>query len=230
MIIPDKVLMNDDVHGRCISDIASPFITITTESMKDGCNFKIIMRRQTVGQGKNKSYCTNFVIKNVTATCKYQCAFSKTVEKKKVVVLGMDVYTHIHICICRLVEHHIYIISVDAILPTPLNIITFEGMPLKLNCIVMAKIQPEYYKLIWMKGDDFLPGSGYSVESTTFDNNSTNTQNYYLTIQKASPGDYTCVLISTTRKVIDTKTQHVVTESEDFLKLVAFLNLTLFLL
>ena len=165
------------------------------------------------------------MIKNVTATCEYQCAFSKTVKNKTVIVLGMDVYTHIHICICRLIEHHIYIISVDAmILPTSLNITTYEGMPAKLNCTVMASNKPEYYKMIWMKGNVFLSGSDYSVESTTFDNNSTNTQTYYLTIHKASPGAYTCMLISTKKKVIDAKTQHVITESEYSLRLVASLN------
>ena len=63
----------------------------------------------------------------------------------------------------------------------------------------------------------FLSGSDYSI---IFDNNSTNTQNYYLTIHKASPGAYTCMLISTKKKVIDAKTQHVITESEYFLRLV----------
>ena len=222
---PDVVLMNDDVHGQCISDIRLTFITITPESRRKGCNFAIEINRSTVGQGENRFYCIDFVIKNVIATCEYQCAFSKTVEKKTVVVLGMDVHTHIHICICRLIEHHIYIISVDAmILPTSLNITTYEGMPAKLNCTVMASNKPEYYKMIWMKGNVFLSGSDYSVESTTFDNNSTNTQTYYLTIHKASPGAYTCMLISTKKKVIDAKTQHVITESEYSLRLVASLN------
>ena len=36
----------------------------------------------------------------------------------------------------------------------------------------------------------------------------------YLTIHKATPGAYTCMLISTRRNEIDTKTQHVVTESK----------------
>ena len=73
-----------------------------------------------------------------------------------------------------------------------------------------------------MKGDAFVTGNGYSIESTQFDSN-TNTQNHYLTIHKASPGAYTCMLLSTTRKVIDTKTQHVVTESEYYYETVWFL-------
>ena len=99
------------------------------------------------------------------------------------------------------------------ILPTPLNTTTFEDMPVKLNCTVKTNVQSNYYKLIWKKGDEFVTGNGYSIESTQFDSN-TNTQNHFLTIHKASPGAYTCMLISTTREVIDSKTQHVVTESE----------------
>ena len=85
-------------------------------------------------------------------------------------------------------------------------------MPVKLNCTVKTNMESKY-KLIWMKGDEFMTGNGYSIESTPFDSIN-NTQNHYLTIHKASPGDYTCMLISTASKVIDSKTQHVVTESE----------------
>ena len=88
-------------------------------------------------------------------------------------------------------------------------------MPVKLKCTVMTNIQPKYYKLIWMKENVFVTGIGYSTESTPFDNN-TNTQNHFLTIHKASPGAYTCMLISTTREVIDVQTQYVVTESKNF--------------
>ena len=59
----------------------------------NGCNFAIEINRSTVGQGDNKFYCIDFVIKNVTATYEYQCAFSKTVKNKTVAVLGMDVHT-----------------------------------------------------------------------------------------------------------------------------------------
>ena len=89
-------------------------------------------------------------------------------------------------------------------------------MPVKLNCTVKTDVQSKY-KLIWMKGDVFVTGNGYSIESTEFNKN-TNIQNHFLTIHKASPGAYTCIVISTTRKVIDSKTQHVVTESEYFLR------------
>ena len=106
-----------------------------------------------------------------------------------------------------------YYMYTDAIiLPTPLNITTFEDMPVKLKCTVKTNVQSKY-KLIWMKGDEFVTGNGYSIESTPFDSNN-NIENHFLTIHKASPGTYTCMLLSTTREVIDSKTQHVVTESE----------------
>ena len=64
-----------------------------------------------------------------------------------------------------------------------------------------------------MKEHAFITGDGYSFESSECDYKM-NTQNHYLTIHRANPGAYTCKLISTNMKVIDTKTQHVVTESE----------------
>ena len=113
--------------------------------------------------------------------------------------------------------HYIWLynftLCTDAIiLPTPLKINAFEDVPVKLKCTVKINVQSKY-KLIWMKGDKFVTGNGYSIESTPFDSN-TNTLNHYLTIHKATPGVYTCMLISARRKEIDTKTQHVVTESE----------------
>ena len=72
------------------------------------------------------------------------------------------------------------------ILPTPSNITTFEHMPVKLKCTVMTNAQSKY-KLIWMTGDVFVTGNGYSIESTQFDNN-TSIQNHYLTIHEATPG------------------------------------------
>ena len=69
-----------------------------------------------------------------------------------------------------------------------------------------------------MKENTFVSGSDYSFESSDpspFDSNSI-IQDHYLTMHKASQGNYTCVLISSNMKVIDTKTQHVVTESKLF--------------
>ena len=97
-------------------------------------------------------------------------------------------------------------------MPTPSIIKAFEGLPIKLECTVQTNAQLQY-KMVWMKGDSFITGNGYSYESTEFDSK-TNTQNYYLTIHKASPGTYSCKLISTNMKLIEAKTQHVVTESK----------------
>ena len=111
---------------------------------------------------------------------------------------------------------YIYIyVYIDAfILPTPSNITNFEGMPVKLNCTVNYKTSAQSkYKLVWIKERAFITGDEYSFESSEF-NSKTNTQNHYLTIHKANPGAFTCKLISTNSKVIDMKTQHVVTESK----------------
>ena len=105
---------------------------------------------------------------------------------------------------------------VDAkILQTPLNITAIEGMPVKLKCIVATNTQLEHYKLIWMKGDVFISGNGYTIESEQLDNSKkTQIHKHYLTIHQASPGAYTCLLISTSMETIDVKTQHVITESK----------------
>ena len=105
---------------------------------------------------------------------------------------------------------------VDAkILHSPFNITAIEGMPVKLECIVATNTPLEHYKLIWMKGDVFLTGNGYTIESEQLDDSrETQIHKHYLTIHQASPGAYSCLLISANMKVIDVKTQHVVTESK----------------
>ena len=55
---------------------------------KDKCDFTIEQRRRIVKQGTNKLFCTEFVVKNVTATCEYHCAFSNARVTKTVVVKG----------------------------------------------------------------------------------------------------------------------------------------------
>ena len=87
--MPDEVLMNDDIHGRCISDKIFPRIAVSR------CDFTIEKHQRTFKEGGNKIYCTDFVIRNVTATCEYMCVSTK-IEKKIVVVKGMDVYTHVY--------------------------------------------------------------------------------------------------------------------------------------
>ena len=85
-------------------------------------------------------------------------------------------------------------------------------MPVKLNCTVKTTDQSKF-KLIWMKEDAFITGDEYSFASMEYDCK-TNTENHYLTIHKANPGAYTCKLLSTNMKVMDMKTQYVVTQSE----------------
>ena len=85
--MPDEVLMNDDIHGQCISDKVFPRIAVIT------CDFTIEKHQGTFEEDRNKFYFTDFVIRNVTATCEYMCVSTK-IDKKIVVVKGMDVYTH----------------------------------------------------------------------------------------------------------------------------------------
>ena len=82
--IPEHVLMNDDIHGQCVSSESWPHVVIIR---RNGCYFEI--ERQRVKQGTDTLYYTNFVIKSVTATCEYMCAIRTSRVKKFVVVTGM---------------------------------------------------------------------------------------------------------------------------------------------
>ena len=73
MAMPGYVLKNDDIHGQCISDGG-----FWPKVKNKGCNFTIEEKRTVVEQDTNELHCTDFVIKNVTATCEYMCAFSKS--------------------------------------------------------------------------------------------------------------------------------------------------------
>ena len=174
------------------------------------CHFEIVHKRnKKVPEG---TFCTDFVIKNVTATCHYICIAFHLQETKSVAVAGNYAYSYVR-TYHKIIKYN-FICFIDAvILATPSNITTFEGMPIELKCTVKYTVQSKY-KMVWMKEDAFITGYGYSFKSTEFDSK-TNTQNHYLTIHKASSGAFTCKLISTNMIAIDTKTQHVVTKSED---------------
>ena len=90
MTMPEEVLMYDDLHGRCISEEASPNIRIIGR----GCNFTLKKQKSILKHGRNDFYCTDFVIKNVTATCKYLCGYTQTHEIRTVVVKGQCIHTH----------------------------------------------------------------------------------------------------------------------------------------
>lgn len=94
-------------------------------------------------------------------------------------------------------------------------------MVVTLNCTVVTTIQSKYdFKLLWVEGDTFLQSDHphYSIWSTQFDNNTRNFQHHYLTIRRmVTSTSYTCMLLNTSGKVIDTKTHHVlVSEGELF--------------
>ena len=108
MILPEQVLKYDDIHERCISRVASPNIQV----IGHGChNFKLEKQQVTLKQGTIDYYCTDFVIGNVTTTCKYLCGYSQTHETRTVVVKGR-VYICTHACI-SLHKHYILIRSKD---------------------------------------------------------------------------------------------------------------------
>ena len=98
LMMPEHVFMNDDIHGQCVSDVSAHFLIRATNAHGHRCNFKIEKQRRDIVQGTNTLHCTDFVVKNVTATCEYTCAFAGLKVKKQVAVTGM------HICVCKLLQ------------------------------------------------------------------------------------------------------------------------------
>ena len=96
MAIPKYVSKNHDINGQCIFDGNFwPKVMIIKNRSNSKCNFIIEEKRRVVEQGgKNKLYCTDFVIRNVTATCQYRCAFAMTRVTKTVVVKGIAIYIY----------------------------------------------------------------------------------------------------------------------------------------
>ena len=88
MITPEYVLMNHNITGRCVSSDTWPHFVIKGTNTP-GCNFKVKRERRVVAQGTNKIYCTDFVVKSVTATCEYMCAFKHSKLTKTIVVTGL---------------------------------------------------------------------------------------------------------------------------------------------
>ena len=86
MIMPEHVLMNHDIHGECVAGNRWPRFMINKAY---GCGSAVETQRRVVGQGLNKSFCEDFVVKNVTATCEYMCAFNKQMSTKTVIVTGL---------------------------------------------------------------------------------------------------------------------------------------------
>ena len=90
--MPRNVLMNDDIHGKCATTDVWPLVVIKRASE---CNFKIEKQRRIVVQDNITLYCTEFMIKNVTATCEYMCVAKQYRVTQTVVVSG----THVALCI-----------------------------------------------------------------------------------------------------------------------------------
>ena len=85
--MPEHVNKNEDIHGQCISTKGSPRIGIFNRNAK--CNFEIVSNESLLEKN-----CTDFEIKNVTATCQYRCLISGLFEIKSVVVTGTYLYCY----------------------------------------------------------------------------------------------------------------------------------------
>ena len=96
---------------------------------------------------------------------------------------------------------------------------------MRLNCTVMANNHSKYHKLLWLEGDTFIPSGDvhYSMWSSQFDCD-TETQDHYLIICRVvHPAAYTCALMSTSGKIIDSKTHYIfVTEGKHALVCIIF--------
>ena len=87
--MPERVLMSHDIHGLCVAGDRYPHFVIKNRANAPKCVFKVEKQQRVVVEGTNKFYCTDFEVKNVTATCEYLCAFSTSKLTKTVVVTGL---------------------------------------------------------------------------------------------------------------------------------------------
>ena len=92
MIMPQNVFMNEDIHGKCITSLPTDIWPHVVIKKATGCKFKIRTKRRMVVQDTIKLHCTNFVVKNVTATCEYMCVSNQHVVIKTVVVSSKYMY------------------------------------------------------------------------------------------------------------------------------------------
>ena len=87
--MPELVLKNDDIRGQCISELGWPRIGIHTKNVE--CR---ALKIEKIRNKLEQSFCTEFVIRNVTATCQYECIISNIQGKKSVTVAGTYVAMH----------------------------------------------------------------------------------------------------------------------------------------
>ena len=87
LIMSEHVLKNDNVHGQCISADTYPRISIYRRNTE--CDFDIdIEKQEKIMLEGLVLFCTDFVIRNVSATCQYRCAASHLHKTKSVSVAG----------------------------------------------------------------------------------------------------------------------------------------------
>ena len=91
-------------------------------------------------------------------------------------------------------------------------------MPVTINCTITTSVHSNQHKLLWIKNDTFVqPGNHYTIWSST-SKNSTNIQYHYLTIHKViNPAAYTCKLVTTGGKVVDSAIQYIFVDEGELL-------------
>ena len=106
-------------------------------------------------------------------------------------------------------------IAIEAKISPPLNktVRAIKNLPITINCTVMTNVHINQHKLLWIENNTFVqPGNHYTTWSSP-SKNSTNIQHHYLAIHAViNPAAYTCMLVSTSGKVVDSATQYIVVD------------------
>ena len=95
------------------------------------------------------------------------------------------------------------------IISEPHNTTVHAGLPALVNCTV-ERSHLLYHQLLWKRGDVFVSvDKDYSLRISQ--HNDTNT--YHLTVHTAvNTANYTCVLVSSDGRIVDSVTQYVFVE------------------
>ena len=104
--------------------------------------------------------------------------------------------------VCKLFTAH-------KIVSAPQNRTIGNGLPVTFDCSVMRR-DLQFHQLLWMKGDAFVGvDENHSLRLSHRDNISI----YWLTIHAAmETANYSCVLVSSDGKIVDSVTQFVFIE------------------
>ena len=84
-MLPDRVVHNEDLYGRCVVNGKIPPRVAVLFGGK--CNLKLLkVKKSILGYSL-----VDFMVENVTETCVYQCLLFRARATKTVHVLGMSV-------------------------------------------------------------------------------------------------------------------------------------------